>query len=320
MHQDGLLWLDSVRERDIDLLLLEELTVNSDFAEWLVGEVLGNKSDFTQSVSATRSVVDARYGETDIQFVFRGSSGAHTAVLIENKIDAPPQPDQAERYILRGQSGIVDGQWSDFCTCLCSPERYFSNPTYADGYQALVSYESIRDWFATREPADTRFAYKARLVHEAIEQNRRGYTALIDDRATAFWNAYWEMVNRTHPELELRHPGKRPAGSTWIQFRPKVLPAGWVLQHKAERGIVDLELRGMAGALTDFQESTAGSLPEEITLVRASKSLAFRQRVRELDHFEPFENQREVAEDAIRTVAQMLRFASNLKLVHPKSG
>jgi hypothetical protein len=90
-----------------------------------------------------------------------------------------------------------------------------------------------------------------------------------------------------------------------------------VLQHKAERGIVDLELRGMAGALAEYQERLASSLPDEVMIVRASKSLAFRRRVPELDHFKPFGDQQEFAEEAMRVVAHLFRFGKELKLEEP---
>lgn len=307
------LWLDSVRERDIDLLLIEELVVNTSFASWFADEAFGGTNEFACVLSVKRSVVDAQHGETDIQFVFKTLAGDQAAVLIENKIDAPPQSGQAERYLLRAQSGLDAGRWSDWVTCLCAPERYLSNPAYADGYQLVLSYESVRDWFLRHGSSDPRLKYKARIMNEAIEQNRRGYTAVVDPRATAFWHDYWDVVNLNHPELELRHPGNRPAGSTWIQFRPARLPRGWVLQHKAERGDVDLELRGMAGALEDYRARFSESLPNGIEIVRASKSLAFRQRVVKLDHFKPFADQRKIAEEAMHAVSRMLRFAIDLE-------
>lgn len=116
--------IESVSERDIDLLLLEELNVNESFRRWFIAKTLGLSHSNFGFVGAYHSIIDAAYGESDIVVGFRQTNGSHLAVLAENKIDADFQPRQAERYRHRGQSGIDDGTWSSFLTCLIAPQDF----------------------------------------------------------------------------------------------------------------------------------------------------------------------------------------------------
>jgi len=74
-------------ERDIDLLLLEELVASADFRVWFLGE-LGIRPDATLK-QAERSV-SAVSGESDLALTFR-AGGETVRVLVENKVDAPLQ-------------------------------------------------------------------------------------------------------------------------------------------------------------------------------------------------------------------------------------
>lgn len=110
-----------VTERDIDLLILEELAVNEDFCRWLVRRLPG-EPNYQNTLGAWHSVCDTTLGESDIVYAFVAATGKRIAVLIENKIGAPPQPEQAERYKQRGSKGIDRGDWDDCVTC---PELEF---------------------------------------------------------------------------------------------------------------------------------------------------------------------------------------------------
>ena len=67
-----------VIERDIDLLLLEELKVSPTFARWFAAQVAGVDT-FGSTSGAWHSVVDAEHGESDLIFVFRTPDGAEHA-------------------------------------------------------------------------------------------------------------------------------------------------------------------------------------------------------------------------------------------------
>jgi len=101
----------SIAERDIDLLVMEELSVSEEFREWFSSRVFGEPI-YQSKIGTWHSVSDSQLGESDLIFLFEAVDGSRVAILIENKIDAPPQPKQGERYRLRGEKGQKEGYWA----------------------------------------------------------------------------------------------------------------------------------------------------------------------------------------------------------------
>ena len=77
--------IEAVSERDIDLLILEELTVSQEFAQFFVNEV-GFKNEL-KSREVYHSVTESDLGESDLILLCNNSDGQRNAILIENKID-----------------------------------------------------------------------------------------------------------------------------------------------------------------------------------------------------------------------------------------
>src|SRR5262245_12113083 len=88
--------LACVRERDVDLLLLEELCVDDAFRRWFAERALGAGANAAAGAfrGAWQSVSEAGLGESDLVVDFDGPDGRGLRLLVENKIDAPFQPDQ----------------------------------------------------------------------------------------------------------------------------------------------------------------------------------------------------------------------------------
>jgi len=160
-----------IAERDVDLLVMEEFTVSTEFCEWFSSRIFGEPI-FQSKIGAWHSVSDAQLGESDLIFLFEAVDGPRTAILIENKIDAPPQPQQGERYQLRGEKGLKEGYWEIFKTCVIAPSKYLSSSKHSESYDVEISYEEILAYFQSRRTRSDRFSYKARILLEGIEQNR----------------------------------------------------------------------------------------------------------------------------------------------------
>ncbi|MFK7833735.1 MAG: hypothetical protein AB8B52_10695, partial [Winogradskyella sp.] len=60
--------VEAIQERDVDLILLEELTTDNTFCEWLINEMEFPK--LTENNGTWRSVTDFGLGETDILFCY----------------------------------------------------------------------------------------------------------------------------------------------------------------------------------------------------------------------------------------------------------
>ena len=146
----------SIAERDIDLWVMEELSVSIEFREWFSSRVFGEPI-YQSEIGAWHSVSDAQLGESDIVFLFEAVDGPRTAILIENKIDAPPQPQQGKRYLLRGEKGLKEGYWEKFRTCVIAPSKYLTSSKHSKNYEVEISYEEMLAYFQSRCSRDDRF-------------------------------------------------------------------------------------------------------------------------------------------------------------------
>ena len=94
---------------------------------------------------ARRNVTDAD-GESDIVLWVR-AGGQRMVVLVENKINAPEQERQDERYHVRGRRLAETAGADRYLTVICAPGRYLDGLPSGSACQHRVSYEDIAGWF-----------------------------------------------------------------------------------------------------------------------------------------------------------------------------
>jgi PD-(D/E)XK nuclease superfamily len=164
-------YLASVVERDIDLLLMEEFHVSDDFVAWFCSK-LGLHG--ITPAGAWHSLSDTD-GESGLLLrVLQGER--RIGVLIENKVGAPEQDLQAERYHLRGIKSREQGKLDDYVTVMCAPQRYLDALSPTSAYQHRVSYELIAAWFNTQQSrrttaANGREGFLHRIRHYGLFAN-----------------------------------------------------------------------------------------------------------------------------------------------------
>lgn len=274
----------SVRERDVDLVLLEELTVNPEFRRFLHRGLGRDPGEIDEFVGSAHSVHDPELGESDIEMAVTETDGARVLVMIENKIGAPFQDRQLERYRERGKLALDDG-WDEFVVCVTAPGAYLEGVGRPEAVDATIPFEAIHDWFADRDTR--RAAFKAEVLAEAIEQHRRGYRPEPDDEMTALHRRYWELARERFPELGLSEPEGVPGGSRWIRFRPPRLPDELALVHKTERGHVDLQFSGAGERPEEFVERYEPELDDGMRIAPTGKSMSVRRDVPPLSKADP---------------------------------
>jgi len=94
--------VEAVTERDIDMLILEELNVSTELGNWFY--TMNRLPHPVPNISkAYHSISDVQLGESDLVLLYANSH----AILVENKISAYSQPAQADMYVLRGKKGIA---------------------------------------------------------------------------------------------------------------------------------------------------------------------------------------------------------------------
>ena len=124
--------VESIRERDIDLLILEEFYSQTGFDKLFLNKI---NRDNLKFISAYRSVTTAGLGETDLQVEFSDENNQPFYLLIENKIDADFQEAKYERYLKRAEILSKDNSK----VILAAPEEYIKNKSE---FEYNISYEA----------------------------------------------------------------------------------------------------------------------------------------------------------------------------------
>ena len=306
-------FVEAVYERDVDLLLLEELASSRAFCQWFIDLVFQDDQPAGQLVGVWHSLSREPLGESDLVYVEQDEEGTR-AILIENKIDAAPQPEQAERYRARGQLGIEDGDWYDFRTCLVAPRKYLRITSNATLYDAQLSYEQIRNFLLAVGGDNARTLHKAGMLNEAIAQNRRGYQPIPHPAVTDFWHDYWENVQENYPFLIMKEPGGVPARSDWPEFLNDELGKKSKIVHKLAFGHVELYFRGYGHKQEELALLNVDLFGEDI-LVAGTRKTAFVQiKVPSVDRFLPYSVQREAVDVALQAAVHLLTIYPRIKL------
>jgi hypothetical protein len=137
------------REARLDLLVAEELAVNPDFADRFVRDALSRAGrpppdELPQHVGVEfnvwHQVDDGSSGENDLDATLRWPDGSERRVLIEDKVWAPLQARQAERYRSRAETAGA-------AAVLVAPRRWMdTNRTAAELFHDSHSIEDLASW------------------------------------------------------------------------------------------------------------------------------------------------------------------------------
>ena len=315
--------ITGVCERDIDLLLLEEFQAGSGFADWFVNRFFGDDSGLVACIDAKKSVTQST-GESDLEVDLAGVDGTVTRVMIENKVGAGLQPQQAERYRQRGEGYLRAGDCGAYWTTIAAPRRYFGTKTSRKGFDFRLDYEDLLEWFHQAEELGIRRAYKVLLLRSAIEKGTLGYQPVEDAAATKFWHLYWETSRQVAPGLELKEPGGKPPRSGRVHYLPPDLPVGTKILHKLRRSIVDLQLHGLGPRTNAMNERLQALLESDMSVTRTSKSAVVRLTAPKVEPQMPFGPQAEDVKTGIVAAARLyewaLRHRSVLKQLREEPG
>ena len=300
-------------ERDIDLLLIEELNVDSSFLSWFYGLVWGTSDQDLTFLGAWHSLTHPEYGESDIVVLVEGAESRKLAILIEDKIDAITQPNQAGRYRIRGDAGIEDEWWHQYRTCIVAPQAYLDVNSEVERYDVSISYESIKQWFETKE-GDHRSKYRAQIIEFAIEQNKRGYQPEPHGGVTRFWFDYWQLSTNEFRGLQMKNPGGKPAGADWARFNPIELKNASVVLHKWEDGAVDLTILRAGADIERLKQLNKSLLVDGLSMLTTGESAAIRIEVPKMDRFGEFAPQIDKARAGLLAASRLIELSHQIQL------
>ena len=160
--------LSHATERDIDLLLVEELHASHDFVVWLAAHAGINAPIASWDVKHSKRRTRSRR-EIDIFLELTHPGGAHSAILIENKLDTTEQPDQAESY--REELDVLADDFGRSAMVIVCPEAYAARHAhFTDKFDATVTYEQIGTFLseaADEAGSDTvlRYRFRAEIMN-----------------------------------------------------------------------------------------------------------------------------------------------------------
>jgi hypothetical protein len=308
VNRFGRTCLDRVEERDIDLLLLEELTSEANLQMQLAQLLLDDCSD-VEFLEVSNSVSTASGGESDLIALYSTREGV-LALMLENKIGAPFMPDQAARYHRRGRAGIEEGLWDRYLTCLVAPEAYLQAAHGEHHFDKYIAYEDLLSHFESKR-GNPHGDWRAALLQQAIAGARTStYIRVADDATTIFFREYWKFASDEFPALRMPREKDRPATSTWVQFRPEaVLPKRVSLWHKARYGTVDIMVTGCR--VEDLHSAVGDLLAADMYLEQTGKTAVVRILVPKVDASAPFHNQQEDVRAALHAAARLAHLLVN---------
>jgi hypothetical protein len=293
-------------ERDIDIMLAEEFAVSPEFAAWFLKQTKKFAKTEAKFVEVCVSKSDST-GESDLVVRFdTPESNSRFALLIEDKIDAPLQPEQEGRYRRRAEAEKSRGDYSDYEVILCSPEAYGGRHPDAS-FDSFVSYEAIESFLRNHQLSDPRALYRADFIHTAADRGN-GWVRVDDPITNAFWEAAYAMADKDFRELEMQ-PLELTKDSTWITFRPDDMPTRprhIYVSFKGDRGFMDLTFTGCAARL--FSPLVQPHLENDMTVHQTRKSAAIRIRVEGFKVSEPLDTVLPKVRAAFAACVRLIRF------------
>lgn len=220
-----------VQERDIDLLVVEELASSIDFVHWFCSKVLPEQTvvfpvDVSQvEVKHSCLHLGDGHGESDIVLRFTDQAGGSHIYLIENKIDAAFTQEQAGRYRRRLQNIKLADDLDHGKTVLLAPLSFLESRLMAQDFDATISYEEILEFFNLQAESTSilelayRYAYRQKFIQSAIDKKKYSGPVLNPDpRVSDFRAEYVKIVNAIAPDLKLGTLSKVKEPNAWIRY------------------------------------------------------------------------------------------------------
>ncbi len=285
----------SISERDINLLIVEELKSSEEFQIKFfnhAGIMLLSHKDAAGVSAYTEVCLPGEHSaEIDVIAVADGSRTADSRtvrLLIENKIDVDFQPRQPERYRSQAKALVADGYTDIAKTLLMAPQAYVeTHSSAAKLFDVTVSYEQIQAWLeaasGSNEELRRRAKIKKTLIGQGISKQKRIMPPIISQDVTLSWKEIYDVATKNFADLQMPAPGEK-GRSSWsidlpcITKKPPLNNARleYVLKkgdHIPEPGTVTILLPGLAESIDEAKTYLAKIMDSGMSIRKAGKSL-----------------------------------------------
>lgn len=294
--------LDTVLERDMDLLIMEELISEKGFLNLFL-DATGIDRD-SEIISIQRSL-RFQMRESDVVVVLKTPSGVNIGLHIEDKVNAEAQQEQYGRYEDRAALLSDDLGYSEYRICITAPQHYLHTNAEAQKYPSSVSYEKIKDYFEQRK--NHRAKFKLALLNCAL--GKKDATIAIPNAAvTNFWCEF-ERLAASRDLLLKSNREQHGKESKFIRFHTAIQQV-YVI-YKARHGYIDLQFPHMAGKLS----LPPALLDEDMFIHDAGKSAVVRisnsQWVLNLE--EDINKHTDILNDMLDSVVRLEKLAAKMQ-------
>lgn len=288
--------LETVLERDMDLLIIEEFISDPCFANIFLNAA-GIADEYIVE-HVIHSKMDAQYGESDIVVILKIGSRLH-ALHIEDKIDAIAMPNQCGRYHLRAEKDIANGEYQTYSILIAAPEKYLKNNPEAQKYAHKVSFEQLQKHFA--EKSDARSKYKYALISKAINAGKNGYQWEANPHVVRFCTAMYAYQAEHFPGM--------PKGTIawWPTF--KTIHKDISINFKANKGHCDLSF---PCPVDELYKQHKDRIHGRMTIEQTGKSSAIRIAVKPIYFEKAFEEHILEVHTALQAIKELIDFANEL--------
>lgn len=298
-----------VLERNMDLLFLEEFVSSPEFLKIFISKI---NITTAQVLEIEHSKVHSEFGESDMTVIIE-TNGKRHGLLIEDKIDAIAMPEQYDRYVIRGNIGIENGDYESFDVFIVAPKKYLNENNEAQKYPNKVTYEECADYFRSR--TDVRSFYKLQQIEFAINKQRNSYQVIEHTAVTDFWNKYISYQQDHYPHLWLSTSGgSKGSRASWPRYRVHI--KGLYMLHKSEFGYVDLTFPNCGERTVELKsilEKHLGDLSKlGASLQQTKKSAALRVIVPVLDFKQPFDEVADKVKTCFEGIEKLTKLAERL--------
>ena len=294
----------NVSEHDMDMVFLQLFSSDRGILDLFLSE-----AKYMFKVAEVKTIelskTDPELGESDIVVVAYVDNRL-IAILIEDKIDAIAMPDQAERYIKRGDKCVSEGEYDDYLSFIVCPQKYYDGNEEAHKYPCFVSYETVKEYLSTNDS----LLYRAyvQLFEQAIDKAKRPSKVTLNEQVNAFFQGYVDYQEYHYPSLNLR--SKRESNGYWAHYGTNF--GSVYLFHKIQEGKVDLTFNKAATRIDDLSRVADWLRSHNISGARAvatGKGGAIHLDVPKLDMTIPFEDNKEpdvkICFEAIKELVDM---------------
>lgn len=217
---------DSVRERDLDNFLVEELSSSDDFRDWLLSRITADflppdTGDIRVRKSPVRASLDGR--QTDVELGWFSGGDQQACVLLESKVTDDFQTGQAESYLGEVQAQLLKLGPKRAAAVLVAPAGKMASLQHSRAFAADVTIEEIIAFLKGRlvdlkeGELSRRLLVRIKLL-EALAGKRASsgwvVSTVADKRDFAI--AYEQLASEILPDVKVRPSTNGPQAITRI--------------------------------------------------------------------------------------------------------